>query len=252
MASSRVLICRHPKPSANVHLICFPWAGGGTVFYTNWYKNIPESIQVSAVCLAGREFRCKESPYTDLVTFIDDVTSAIHTLCGGKRFALFGHSFGGLCVYECACALKKKYGMVPDHVFVSGVSAPHSEVRKQSHSLVAGQTDEELINSLQRLGGTPDALINDKAAMKYFLPPLKADYHLLGQIGFDHPKDRCLLTCPVDVFDGDLDSRHDLEAWQDVTTGPFSITMMAGGHFYLKEQDNLNKMCQHIQQALSL
>lgn len=41
----KVLNCRFPHPEAAVKLFCFPWAGGGAAFYSNWGKLLPNSIE---------------------------------------------------------------------------------------------------------------------------------------------------------------------------------------------------------------
>lgn len=39
-------------------------------------------------------------------------------------------------------------------------------------------------------------------------------------------------------------------AWKDISTGAFSITMMDGGHFYLKDKPNTDQIIQRITDAL--
>ncbi|XP_045205154.2 S-acyl fatty acid synthase thioesterase, medium chain-like [Mercenaria mercenaria] len=247
---SRCLSCRYPRPDASVKLYCFPWAGGGANFYSNWGKFLPETIEVHGVCLAGREARFSEPVYEMVEHLLDDITAAISVSCKGKPFALWGHSLGALLTYEAACHLKSKYNMEPVHIFLSGASAPHSEKRKQSTVNVKGYTDEEFIGLLKHFGGTPTDIIENRELMSLFLPPLRADYELLPQISTKSPPERRVFSCTVDVFDGKDDSEHDLQAWKDISTGPFSITMFDGGHFYLKEEANMKKLCNYVSDAL--
>lgn len=249
--SGKVLTCRFPRSEASVKLYCFPWAGGGANFYSNWGKILPESIEVHGVCLPGRESRYKDQMYTSLKQLLDEVTSAIHETCQGKMFALWGHSLGALLTYEAACLLKSRYNMEPAHIFVSGASAPHSEKRKQSTINVKGYTDDEFIELLKHFGGTPADIIENRELMSIFLPPLRADYELLPQIGTEAPSERHVLSCSVDVFDGKDDAEHDLQSWKDISTGSFSVTMLDGGHFYLKEETSMKKLCSCVTNSLS-
>lgn len=249
--TSKVLTCRVQRPDATIKLFCLPWAGGGSSFYANWAKLLPESIEVHGVCLAGRESRFNDPVYKSLETLLDDVTSAIHASCDGKPFALWGHSLGALNVYEVACRMKKRYNVEPVHMFVSGVSAPHSEKRKKTSVDVRSYTDDEFIEILKQFGGTPADIIENRELMALFLPALRADYELLPQFSTEPPSEREVFSCPLDVFDGKDDIEHDLKAWQDVTKGPFSITMLKGGHFYLKSEQNQTSLCTSIAVALT-
>lgn len=249
--TSKVLTCRFPRPDASIKLFCFPWAGGGSIFYSNWGKLLPESIEVHGVCLPGRESRFKDPMYQSLQQLLDNVTDAIHSCCKGKPFAMWGHSLGGLLTYEAACLLKSRYNMEPAHLFVSGVSAPHSEKRKQSTVDIKNYTDDEFIGLLKHFGGTPADIVDNRELIALFLPALRADYELLPQISTESPSEREVFNCPLDVFDGKEDAEHDLKGWQDITTGPFSVTMMKGGHFYLKEEPNQTKLLKHIEISLT-
>ena len=45
--SSIWLRCVYKKNSAELKLICFPWAGGGAAFYANWGKKFASKIEGS-------------------------------------------------------------------------------------------------------------------------------------------------------------------------------------------------------------
>lgn len=41
--NSKWLHCRLKRPGASVYLVCFPWGGGGSAYYTGtWTKIIPD------------------------------------------------------------------------------------------------------------------------------------------------------------------------------------------------------------------
>lgn len=246
-----MLSCRFPQQSPQCRLICFPWAGGGALFYSNWGKLFSSNFEVQGICLPGRETRFKEANYTRLSEVLDEVVPAIYHLCKDTQFAFWGHSAGALLSYEVALKLKSQYNIEPVKMFVSGVSAPHSERRREKTIDVSKLTDDEFITYLVGLGGTPSELIKNKDIMQMFLPSLKADYAMLKDFSYDHPKDRGLLTCPLDIFDGKDDREHDLEGWKNITNGRSEIRMLNGGHFYLKETENTEVLVRHISNSLS-
>lgn len=43
--SSKWLRCVYQRRSAELRLICFPWAGGGAAFYANWGKKFASEIE---------------------------------------------------------------------------------------------------------------------------------------------------------------------------------------------------------------
>ncbi len=41
----KVITCFSKRPDALVRLICFPWAGGGSIHYARWAKTLNCSIE---------------------------------------------------------------------------------------------------------------------------------------------------------------------------------------------------------------
>ncbi|TNM93069.1 hypothetical protein fugu_018471 [Takifugu bimaculatus] len=126
-----------------------------------------------------------------------------------KPFALFGHSFGAFTSLAVAEALKRLHNLEPVHLFLSGASAPYSEMRlsapKRSHL-----SDEDFLKWLTVAGGTPPELLANPQVLQLFLPALKADLHLVEN--YSCPPPECpLLSCPVTCFDGSDDVPHDLQ-----------------------------------------
>lgn len=248
---SKIINCRYPRPSASCRLFCFPWAGGGSVFYSNWGKYLPESVEVNGITLGGRENRYKDPCCLDLNQVLKEVVPAVYNLCqDNKKFAFFGHSFGALMTFEVARILKTTYNIEPVRMIVSGVSAPHSSQRKVTNLDFANMSDKEFIDFLRKLGGTPKEVLQNQELMQLFLPPLRADYCLIGQFEYDH-EGTPLFSCPIDMFDGEEDIYHDLEAWKEITSSTdCTITKLPGGHFYLKDQPNMDRIISHIAKSI--
>uniref|UniRef100_A0A673M7S1 oleoyl-[acyl-carrier-protein] hydrolase n=1 Tax=Sinocyclocheilus rhinocerous TaxID=307959 RepID=A0A673M7S1_9TELE len=78
-------------------LICFPWAGGGSIHYARWAKTLNSSIEVYSVRLPGREGRAKEPFFLNMQEIIDEIIGVLLPHLREKPFALFGHRFVTLC-----------------------------------------------------------------------------------------------------------------------------------------------------------
>ncbi|MBN3315334.1 SAST synthase, partial [Atractosteus spatula] len=277
--------CFSKRPDALVRLVCFPWAGGGSIHYARWGNLLNSSVEVCSrlfhagcnltffrahprdgffflrqfpplraiysVKLPGREGRAKEPFLTDMQQVVDEVVSALLPDLREKPFALFGHSFGAMASFATADHLKRVHGLEPVHLFVSGASAPHSEARLCATKR-SDLSDEEFLNWLTSIGGTPPEILTNQEVLKLFLPVLKADLSVVENYRYPKPE-RSILSCPVTCFDGTQDIPHDLQAWKDISSGEFTIKMLPGSHFYLKDPTNekilLDYITRHLETA---
>nr|XP_022323240.1 S-acyl fatty acid synthase thioesterase, medium chain-like [Crassostrea virginica]XP_022323241.1 S-acyl fatty acid synthase thioesterase, medium chain-like [Crassostrea virginica] len=247
--SDKFLNCLFSKPKAKFALICFPWAGGGSNFYAQWGKMFPEFIEVCGVTLPGREGRFREPCSTDTEQILQDTCTALINRYPDRDLVFWGHSMGALYSLDTALRMKALHHKQPVRMFCSGISAPHAPERKISGSRVSTMSDSDFIEFLKKLGGTPEQVLSDPEMMKLFIPPLRADYVMMegfsSQIGSEPP-----LSCPLHIFDGEDDVKHNLKAWEDVTSGETTTQFLPGGHFYLKEPSNQSYLISHISKSL--
>ncbi|WP_053375081.1 thioesterase II family protein [Paenibacillus sp. FJAT-27812] len=221
---------------ANLRLFCFPYAGGGASIYREWQKHFPKNIEVCAVQLPGRESRGLESPIHSLDQIVNAIAEEIQPLLA-MPFAFFGHSMGALIAFETARQLTRKYKRIPDHLFVSGRSAPHLTHRYRKLHLLP---DDELKNELRQLNGTPDAVLQNNELMDLLLPRLRADFEVCETYTYsvDMP-----IHCPITAYGGLDDhavSMESLAAWKEHTSYHADLKMFEGDHFFLhNEQQKL-------------
>lgn len=152
-------------------------------------------------------------------------------LAAGLRlpYALFGHSLGALLAFELAHTLLDRGAPPPVLLVASGTEAP--AVRDDS-DLARPKSDEELIDDLRRLRGTPEEALCDADLMRIALPVLRADFLLCGHYGY---RPRPALPCPVHVFGGrqdDVDPAA-LRAWERETSAGFVLRLFEGDHFFI-------------------
>ncbi len=230
----RVAYCG-PNSAAALRLFCFPYAGGGSLIYRDWSRSLPAQIEVCPVQLPGRGSRMHEKPFTRMEPLVKAVLREIGSYLD-KPFAFFGHSMGAVISFEVARLLRREGTALPVHLFVSGRSAPQlSEPKPPTFSL----PDAEFIEELLRLRGTPPEVLNHPGLMQVVLPLLRADFELIQTYAYtDEPPLSIPLTALGGLADVDI-SRENLAGWRAETTGPFSLRMLPGDHFYLTSNKDL-------------
>ncbi|XP_037119190.1 S-acyl fatty acid synthase thioesterase, medium chain [Syngnathus acus] len=244
----KLITCFKKRPEAVARLICFPWAGGGSIHYARWGNVLNSSIEVLSVRLPGRESRAKEPFFENMQQIVDEVLHLLLPVLKEKPFALFGHSFGAHTSYAVADALKKLHNIEPVHIFLSGAPAPYSETRIQTTKR-SDLSDKDFLKWLGSIGGTPPELLANPEVLQLFLPALKADLHVVENYKCNTALSP-FLSCPVSCFDGKDDIPHDLQAWKDITTGDFLVRMLDGSHFYLKDPGNEQIILDYITKHL--
>jgi surfactin synthase thioesterase subunit len=84
---------------------------------------------------------------------------------------------------------------------------------------------------LREMGGTPPEVLAEPELMRALLPTLRADLEALSTHGF-HPTTP--LDVPIHAFAGSADPTappDSMAAWEAETTGPFTLDVLASGHF---------------------
>lgn len=223
--------CSKPNPAAKLRLFCLPYAGGGASVFKNWGRLLPDTIEVCAIQLPGREDRIAETPFRQAADLLPVLLERLEPYLD-RPVALFGHSMGAFLSYELARALTTEH-RGPEHLIVSGQRAPHLPLsRAPSFHL----PDDAFCNRLRDLNGTPASVLDEPELLTMILPLLRSDFELSET----YRRERQMrLECPISVFGGYDDDEVDqagLKAWHETTSGPTSIRMFPGDHFFLQTQ----------------
>ncbi|ASS75457.1 hypothetical protein CIG75_11035 [Tumebacillus algifaecis] len=227
--------CIQPNPQAVMRLFCFHFAGGGASAFHQWSKELPDSIEVVAIQLPGREGRLFEPPFTSLAPLLTALVDELRPHLGEKPFAFFGHSMGAIVSFEVAQYLKQHDQVEPQYLFVSGYPGPHTYTNDDPYYT---KSDEDLIKDLVKLGGTPQELLENEELMRLVLPTVRADFEVCDTYEYNAG---VLLDCPIFAFGGWQDemlSESGMQAWGELTRAEFAWQMFEGDHFYLLEQNN--------------
>jgi len=221
------------NPQAGMRLFCFPAAGGGTLAYRDWSRQLPSYVELRPIRLPGRETRINEACFQEALPAARALASGLRPYLD-RPFAFFGHSMGALLAFELARELRRRRGPTPFCLIVSGRHAPRIPLgREFFHTL----PDSTFIDKLRTYyaGGTPKAMLQEGELMALFLPVIRADFAVTGAYVYSSEPP---LDCPIHAFGGETEhefSAADLDAWRAETTGSFSLELFPGGHFYLDE-----------------
>ncbi len=222
-----------PCAAGKIRLICFPYAGGSAGVFRNWTALLPETILVCPVEFPGRGRRFSEPLARNPELLIGNLLMALQPALGDP-YALFGHSLGAALAYEIAQRQTLNGGLPPKHLFVSGQRAPHRPDPKPPLHLLP---EDEFLQELRRLGGTPPQVFDDPELLALFIPLLRADFQL-GETFSYSPNTP--LSCPLSVLGGLRDpeiSREDIDSWWRYTTDEFRVRFFDGDHFFLHSHE---------------
>ena len=174
-------------------------------------------VEVCPVQLPGRGSRITEPPFTEIGQLVQAAGPSLAPYLD-KPFALFGHSMGALIAFELVRYLRREYSAQPVHLFVSARPSPQTI----AEPLDLKQLDSEL----------PEALENPEL-MELVLPVFRADLALCESYVYAPEPP---FSFPITAFGGLDDqgvTRDCIEGWREHTTGPFTVRMFPGDHFFL-------------------
>ena len=209
-------------------LFCLPYAGGSKLIYTNWQKHLNPSIKFEPIELKGRGKRGDENFYESFNEAIDDLFLRIKEKITHNKYAIFGHSLGGLLTYELYYKICDEHLPQPKHLFFSGNVAPSVRELKELHKLPDNQFMKEIID----LGGTPEEVLKNEELRSLVLPILRSDIKLNENYVYKERKEK--IACDVTVLNGKEEdiSLEKLLEWKNHCVS-FKIHMVEGNHFFI-------------------
>jgi surfactin synthase thioesterase subunit len=218
---------------APLTLFSLPCAGASSVMYLRWQKRLPSWIQVVPVELPGRGRRFHETPERNLDVLASLLCDELGTHLP-DRYALFGHSMGGLLVYRIAQRLHAGRRPLPVALLVSACAAPSRQDWKQYADKT---THASLVAELRKQNGTAEEVFKSPELLAMTLDLLDADYRACA--GFRYQR-LLPLPLPIHVFGGREDEIHPdkLDAWREESTVGASVDWLDGGHFFLRRNED--------------
>ncbi|NGO71428.1 thioesterase II family protein [Streptomyces boncukensis] len=221
-----------PPGGGKLRLFCFPCAGQGASAYRAWQRLLAPEIDAVPVQLPGREGHATAPPYTDMDALMDALLPALRGQLT-ERFALFGHSMGGVVAFETARRLEAE-GRSPEHVFVAAQRPPRDpgDGQWELHEL----PHAAFMTMLGLLGQVPAEMFEDPSAVTRAADTLRADFALAET--YAPPVGR-RLAGPLTVLAGLADSGVPpaaLRGWREWASGAFTFRPVPGDHFFVHER----------------
>lgn len=209
---------------------CLAHAGGSAAFFHAWRQK-PSAIDWVGVELPGRGARYGEPLVDDPQSLISRLSDALEEEFDKGSFALFGHSLGGLLAFHLACALQGRSGPQPVALFISAAAADNCN-RPRLRDLPTAQ----FLAAIDRLNGTPYEVMSHPELVELFLPVLRADVTVAELL---REQVKTVIQAPIIAFSGSDDTTTPasaMHAWQRYTLSDFSQVVLAGDHFYIRQQ----------------
>lgn len=227
---SRWFVRPQPNPQAVARLFCFPFAGGSASLYRTWPHLLPSNIELWAIELPGHARRMPEPLVDRLDVLVNAIATAIQPQLD-RPYAFFGHSMGALVGFELARSLRCLGQPLPRLLAVSGHRAPQLPIFE---SLIHHLPEPEFAKAIAQLGGTPQAILDDREMRDIVLPILRTDFTVLETYAYEHEPP---LNCAIAAYAGNDDtevSRDGLNAWKLQTCNLFTCKLLPGDHFYIQ------------------
>lgn len=213
-------------------VFCLPFAGGGASSYRTWRRALGDSATVYALELPGHETAQVQSCLTDREALIHAVTECIALHAGRRPYVIYGHSFGGILAFHVIPRLLA-LGRPPRRLVVGACRPPgdppvvYEVERYDDDTLLATLRDE-----LEHGETARTAFLADLEVRKLFLPPLRADLDIDGNI-------RTLPGAPLEVEVVAISGSDDpwagaavMRGWSDWSAAGFHHETLTGGHFF--------------------
>lgn len=223
------------SPNVATRLFCLAHAGGSAIAFRPWMAATPPDLEVIAVELPGHGDRILERPMSD----IGDVAAAIRSAMDpylDRPYALYGHSMGGAVAIAVAQLLVADPDIPSPFTLVVGGCAPASGYADASWCLSPECSDEELIDWMHRVGGTPPDVLAAPRLLRLILRLMRADLAVLDSWWRTHQA--TALPHPIRAIAGrhdDVVPATEMTAWQAETAADFSLTVVDGDHFFYSQ-----------------
>lgn len=193
-----------------------------------WKKAFGAGLECIPLELAGRGIRAKDPFYTGMRDASEDVLDQLMRHYDGSPYALFGHSMGGMILYETALLLRDRNMPAPARLFISGRPTPETINSAEPIHLLS---DDEFAERIIEMGATSPEIFASKPLKDAFMPILRADFRLVETYRYEE-KEPLALGLTVIAGEEEKWTEQELVGWKRHTKDECRVVRMPGDHFY--------------------
>ncbi|MFG2058170.1 lantibiotic dehydratase [Micromonospora sp. NPDC048930] len=216
-----------PAPAGPL-LLGLPPAGAGPSTFRDWPAALPAGVELAVLALPGREARITEPPTFELAEVVEAVRQR-----ADRPYAMYGHSMGGLLVFEVVRELRRLGARLPSRLYLGGSRPPQLP---DTLAPIAELPDEEFLARIAELGGLPAGLRDVPELLELILPALRADFDWLNR--YTYRPDTPLpvpMVCLAGTDDPDADAAT-MAAWAEHAAAGCTLRTVQGGHLFVTER----------------
>jgi len=210
-------------------MFCLPYAGGGASVYNSWSNSLPDTIELQAVQLPGRESRYNEPKFTDIHETAKALADSIKPYLD-RPYGLFGYSMGALVAFELMRELRRRGEPLPIQLFIAAMRAPQTPPNCPS---LTHLPNDSFLEKMRHYYDPPQDAWNLPELLEIILPTLRADMKMCeGYVYNLEPP----FACPIHVFAGQGDRSSppaSVREWRQQTTEDFNMDVFDGTHFFI-------------------
>ncbi|HEY8780381.1 MAG TPA: thioesterase domain-containing protein [Mucilaginibacter sp.] len=229
-----------------INLLCLSFAGGNKYSYRTLFDKAPSFLNIMPLEYPGRGTKITEHLVSDIHILVNELYGQVKEIADKEKYAVYGHSLGGLVAYLLTLKLMENRHRQPEHLFITGTDGPSSLSRlEKKRSLLP---KDEFIKEIKDLGGMPNEILESEELLDYLEPILRNDFRVSETYLYE---DRGPLNIPITVITGSEEDmeEEDVLLWQKESYLPVDFSQMPGGHFFILEHKD--KLLEIISEKLT-
>ncbi|HLZ88298.1 MAG TPA: alpha/beta fold hydrolase [Puia sp.] len=214
-----------------INVLSLPFAGGNRHSFRAFQRQSPDYIKFVVLEYPGRGERTHEGLIRNIHRLVEDLFRQAKKHIAQGRYALYGHSLGGLATWLLARKIVENHLPPPVHLFITGAIGPGSDVRMEDNKRhLLGKGD--FLQMMKDLQGMPDEMFRDSELLAYYEPILRADIQVSES--YVH-RELEPLDIPFTVISGAGEEGEpaDYQIWQKETKRKVCFYQLPGGHFFI-------------------
>ncbi|WP_430737019.1 thioesterase II family protein [Psychrobacter sp. VH5] len=239
------------------HLFCLPPAGSSSAIYRAWQPIMAKTcehrhIKVIPIEYPGHGSRSGQPLVNDPNVLAADIAQTIMSY-KDMPYILFGHSVGGALLWTVIDHLRTQ-----DALGLLALVVVSSRPTPQYLQHICGRqhlTDDEIIEKLTHYNNFPSEILQNTAALNYFLTIIRNDFSVSDQLICQQLTNTpAPLTAPLIVFygidDPDIEDEAMMQAWQAHSEVFLGCHALTGDHFYFLNPSSRAQMLKKIEEDL--